>query len=110
MEGRPDRLRNLVESYEFSEDGHTFTMHLAKASSGTTASPTLHGGLEVLVEDLIKNPDQKLYQAPAYLRNTDGSLIDITFPDDYTVVWSADKSLGVSANYMAGAPGNSPRP
>ncbi len=91
----------LVESYEFSEDGHTFTMHLREGLKWSDGEPYTTADWKFWWEDLIKNPDQKLYQAPAYLRNTDGSLIDITFPDDYTVVWSADKSLGVSANYMA---------
>lgn len=91
----------LVESYEWSADGLTFTMHLRKGLKWSDGEPYTSADWQFWWEDLIKNPDQKLYQAPAYLRKTDGSLIDIEFPDEYTVVWKSDKSQGVSPYFMA---------
>ncbi len=91
----------LVESYEFSADGHTFTMHLRKGMKWSDGEPYTSADWKFMWEDLMNAPDQKLYSPAAYLRNTDGKPLTMEFPDEYTVVWKADKSLGVSANYMA---------
>lgn len=91
----------LVESYEFSPDGHVFTMHLRKGLKWSDGEPYTSADWKFWWEDLDNAPDQKLYSIPAYLRNSDGTPITMEFPDDYTVIWKADRSLGVSANYMA---------
>jgi len=92
----------LVESYEWSEDGKTFTMHMRPGLKWSDGEPYTTADWKFWWEDFAKNPDQKLWTIPAYLRNSDGSPIDITFPDDYTIVWtSKDRALWIDPYFMA---------
>ena len=92
----------LVESYEWSEDGKTFTMHMRPGLKWSDGEPYTTADWKFWWEDIAKNPDQKKWTIPAYLRNTDGTPIDITFPDDYTIVWtSKDRALWIDPYFMA---------
>ena len=92
----------LVESYEWSEDGKTFTMHMRPGLKWSDGEPYTTADWKFWWEDFAKNPDQKLWTIPAYLRNTDGSPIDMEFPDDYTIVWkSKDRGLWIDPYFMA---------
>lgn len=92
----------LVESYEWSEDGKTFTMHMRPGLKWSDGEPYTTADWKFWWEDFAKNPDQKLWSIPAYLRNADGSPIDMEFPDDYTIVWkSKDRGLWVDPYFMA---------
>ncbi len=91
----------LVESYEWSADSKTFTMHMRKGLKWSDGTPYTSADWKFMWEDIFKNPDQKLFTIPAYWRNSDGKPITMEFPDDFTVVWKADKSLAVSPYFMA---------
>jgi peptide/nickel transport system substrate-binding protein len=92
----------LVESYEWSADGKSFTMHMRPGLKWSDGEPYTTADWKFWWEDYAKNTDQKLYTPGAYLRNADGTLIDMTFPDDYTVVWtSKDRALWVDPYFMA---------
>ncbi len=92
----------LAESYDWSADGKTFTIHMRKGLKWSDGEPYTSADWKYWWEDYAKNPDQKLYSPGAYLRNADGTLIDITFPDDYTVVWtSKDRPLYIDPYFMA---------
>lgn len=92
----------LVESYEWSADGKTFTMHMRKGLKWSDGEPYTSADWKFWWEDLGNAPDQKLYSIPAYLRNLDGTPITMEFPDDYTVVWkSTDRPLWIDPFYMA---------
>jgi peptide/nickel transport system substrate-binding protein len=91
----------LVESYEWSTDGTAFTMHLRKGMKWSDGEPYTSADWKFYWEDYAKNPDQKLYTIPAYLRKSDGTPIDMEFPDDYTVVWKSDKGQWIAPYYMA---------
>jgi peptide/nickel transport system substrate-binding protein len=92
----------LVESYEWSTDGKTFTMHMRPGLKWSDGEPYTTADWKFWWEDFALNPDQKLWSIPAYLRNTDGTPIDITYPDDYTVVWtSKDRPLNIDPYFMA---------
>jgi peptide/nickel transport system substrate-binding protein len=92
----------LVESYEWSADGKTFTMHMRKGLKWSDGEPYTSADWKFWWEDLDNAPDQKLYNIPAYLRNLDGTPITMEFPDDYTVVWkSTDRPLWIDPYYMA---------
>ena len=92
----------LVESYEWSADGKTFTMHMRPGLKWSDGEPYTTADWKFWWEDIAKNPDQKKWTIPAYLRNADGSPIDMTFPDDYTVVWTAkDRPLWIDPYFMA---------
>lgn len=92
----------LVESYEWSADGKTFTMHMRKGLKWSDGEPYTSADWKFWWEDLLNAPDQKLYSIPAYLRNLDGTPITMEFPDAYTVVWKAkDRPLWIDPFYMA---------
>lgn len=92
----------LVESYEWSEDGKTFTMHMREGLKWSDGEPYTSADWKFYWEDLANAPEQKLYSVPAYLRNDDGTPITMEFPDDYTVVWVAsDRPLYIDPYFMA---------
>lgn len=92
----------LVESYEWSEDGKTFTMHMREGLKWSDGEPYTSADWKFMWEDLMNAPEQKSYNIPAYLRNDDGTPITMEFPDDYTVVWkAADRPLYIDPYFMA---------
>lgn len=92
----------LVESYEWSDDGKTFTMHMRPGLKWSDGEPYTSADWEFWWNDLDNAPDQKLYNIPAYLRNADGTPIEVTAPDEYTVVWtSKDRPLNIDPYFMA---------
>jgi peptide/nickel transport system substrate-binding protein len=91
----------LVESYNWSADGKTFTLTLRKGLKWSDGTPYTSADWKFWWEDYAKNPDQKLFSIPAYLRKSDGKPIDMEFPDDFTVVWKSDRSQWIAPYYMA---------
>jgi len=91
----------LVKSYEWSDDGLTFTMHLREGLKWSDGAPYTSEDWRFYWEDLAKNPDYRVVNVPGYLRKTDGSPIDMEFPDEYTVVWKSDKPQWIAPYYMA---------
>jgi peptide/nickel transport system substrate-binding protein len=92
----------LAESFEWSDDGRTFTLHLRPGLKWSDGEPYTTADWQFWWEDFANNPDQKSWTIPAYLRNADGTPIDISFPDDYTVVWqSSDRPLNIDPYFMA---------
>ncbi len=92
----------LIESYEWSADGKTFTMHLRKGLKWSDGEPYTSADWKFYWEDLANDTEQKVYSIPAYLRNTDGTPITMEFPDAYTVVWkSTDRALWVDPFFLA---------
>lgn len=91
----------LVESYEWSDDAMTFTMHMREGLKWSDGEPYTSADWQFYWEDIANAPDQKIYSVPGYLRNSDGTPITMEFPDDYTVVWKSDQPLAVSPYYMA---------
>lgn len=92
----------LVESYEWSDDGKTFTMHLREGLKWSDGEPYTSADWQFWWEDFAKNEEQKVWTIPAYLRNNDGTPINMSFPDEYTVVWEAtDRPLYIDPYFMA---------
>jgi peptide/nickel transport system substrate-binding protein len=92
----------LVESYEWSDDGQTFTMHLRPGLKWSDGEPYTSADWEYWWEDFAKNADQKIWTIPAYLRNDDGTPVDMEFPDEYTVVWQyKDRAAWIDPYFMA---------
>jgi peptide/nickel transport system substrate-binding protein len=91
----------LAEKYEWSEDGKTFTMHLRKGLKWSDGQPYTTADWQYMWEDYAKNPDQKTWAIPQYLRKADGTPIDMEFPDDYTIVWKSDQPQWIQPYFMA---------
>jgi peptide/nickel transport system substrate-binding protein len=91
----------LVERYEWSPDGKTFTMFLRKGLKWSDGVPYTSEDWRFYWEDIAKNQEYRVTNVPGYLRNMDGSPLTMEFPDEYTVVWKADKPLYIAPYYMA---------
>lgn len=91
----------LAEAYEWSDDGLTFTLHLRKGVKWSDGEPYTSEDWRFYWEDMAKNDDYKVITVPGYLRKSDGSPIDMEFPDEYTVVWKSDKAQWIAPFYMA---------
>ena len=91
----------VAESYAWSDDGKTFTLKLRKGLKWSDGQPYTTADWKFWFEDLVKNDDYKVISKPSYLRKSDGSLIDMEFPDEYTVVWKSDKPQWISPFFMA---------
>jgi len=92
----------LVESYEWSDDGMVFTMHMRPGLKWSDGEPYTSADWRYWWDDFALNTDQKIWTIPAYLRNADGTPIDIETPDDYTVIWSSkDRPLYIDPYFMA---------
>lgn len=92
----------LAESYEWSEDGKTFTLRLRKGLKWSDGQPYTTADWKFWWEDMVKDDNYKgSVSRPAWLRKSDGSLIDMEFPDDYTIVWKSDRPMWVDPFYMA---------
>jgi peptide/nickel transport system substrate-binding protein len=77
-------------------------MNMRKGLKWSDGTPYTTADWKFWWEDFAKNPDQKLWGIPAYLRNADGTPITMEFPDDYTIVWkSTDRALWVDPYFMA---------
>jgi peptide/nickel transport system substrate-binding protein len=77
-------------------------MHMRPGLKWSDGEPYTSADWQYWWEDFAKNPDQKIWTIPAYLRNADGTPIDMTFPDEYTVVWtSKDRGLWIDPYFMA---------
>jgi peptide/nickel transport system substrate-binding protein len=92
----------LAESYEWSDDGKTFTLKLRKGLKWSDGQPYTSADWKFWWEDMVMDEDYKgSVSRPAWLRKSDGSLIDMEFPDDYTVVWKSDQPQWIAPFYTA---------
>lgn len=91
----------LAESYEWSDDGMTFTIHLREGLKWSDGTPYTSADWEFMWEDILKNEDYKVHSVPGWLRKSDGTPIDMEFPDDYTIVWKSDRPMWINPYYMA---------
>ncbi|MBE0699846.1 MAG: hypothetical protein IH586_23215, partial [Anaerolineaceae bacterium] len=92
----------LAKGYEWSEDGKTFTLFMRKGMKWSDGEPYTSADWKFWWEDMVNAPDQKVYSVPGYMRNADGTPITLTFPDDYTVVWtSTDRALWIDPFFLA---------
>jgi peptide/nickel transport system substrate-binding protein len=91
----------LAESWEWSEDGKTFTMNLRKGLKWSDGEPYTTEDWRFWWEDMAKNEDYKVTSVPGYLRKSDGTPIDMEFPDETTIVWKSDLGLWIAPYYLA---------
>jgi peptide/nickel transport system substrate-binding protein len=91
----------LVESYEWSEDGKVFILHLRKGLKWSDGEPYTSEDWRFWWEDMAKDTSYRVVDVPAWLRKSNGAPIKMTFPDPYTVVWESDKPQWVNPYFMA---------
>jgi len=91
----------LVERIDFSANGKTATLHLRKGVRWSDGVPYTSTDWKFWWVDMAKNPNYPQVSVPGWLRKSDGTPIDMKFPDPYTVVWKSDRPLWLNINYMA---------
>jgi peptide/nickel transport system substrate-binding protein len=91
----------LAEAYEWSDDGMTFTLHMRKGVKWSDGEPYTSADWKFWWEDMAANEDYKSVSVPSYMRKADGTPIELTYPDEYTVVWKSDQAMWIAPYFMA---------
>jgi peptide/nickel transport system substrate-binding protein len=92
----------LAASYEWSDDGTTFTFHFREGVKWSDGEPFTTEDLKFWWEDMATNEEYKVNQIPWYMYKSDGKTpIDMEFPDDYTWVWKSDKPMWIAPYILA---------
>jgi len=91
-----------LATYEWSEDGQTFTLHFKKGMKWSDGEPFTMADIKFWWEDLAKNEDVKFITIPWYMYKSDKTTpIDMEFPDDYTWVWKSDQAMWIAPYILA---------
>jgi peptide/nickel transport system substrate-binding protein len=82
----------LAASFEINDECTELTWHFREGVKWSDGEPFTTEDLQFWWEDLALNEDFKVVSVPWYAYQADGSTpMDVTFPDDYTMVWSGFK-------------------
>jgi peptide/nickel transport system substrate-binding protein len=90
---------DIAESFEVSEDATTFTFHLRKGMKWSDGAPYTSADLKYWWEDMVMNDDLTPAK-PGWLK-INGELPEVTFPDDYTVVFKWNFANGLFLSRLA---------
>lgn len=74
---------NVFESWEVSDDGKNYTIHLRKGMKWSDGAPVTSEDVRFWWEDVLNNPD--LSGGVAYQYRMGGELMKLTYPDDFTI-------------------------
>jgi peptide/nickel transport system substrate-binding protein len=81
-------LPKVAESYESSPDYKTWTIHLRKGGKWSDGSPLTADDIMFWYNDILLNKDLTP-SVPSWMKNkSDGSTVQVTKVDDYTVTWT----------------------
>lgn len=80
---------HIVESWENSEDFHTWTLHLREGARWSDGEPFTAEAITFWYESVIGNEDLTP-SLPTWLQNSDGSAATVQAVDDYTVEFTFD--------------------
>jgi peptide/nickel transport system substrate-binding protein len=94
---------SLAETYEWSPDGKTFTMHLRQNVRWSDGAVFSSDDIRFWWEDFAKNGSVNWGAGiPYYLFKADHQTpIDMTFPDANTVIWASDQPLWLAPYNLA---------
>ena len=91
----------LAKSYEWSEDGTEVTFHFREGVKWSDGEPFTMDDMRFWWEDLALNPDFKVVQVPWWGFKSDGTPMDVSFPDDYTMVMKWDRPQWITPYILA---------
>ncbi|MCI0395533.1 MAG: ABC transporter substrate-binding protein [Chloroflexi bacterium] len=91
----------LAKGFEWSDDGTEFTMHFREGVRWSDGEPFTMEDMRFWWEDLAVNEDYKVIQVPWWGFNSDGTPMEVTFPDDYTMVMKWDTPQWVTPYIIA---------
>ncbi len=78
---------HLIKALTPSEDYRVWTFEMLKGAKWSDGSPFTSADILFWFNDVYCNPELKPAKLP-WLYNSDGSLVEVTAPDDYTVVFT----------------------
>ena len=96
-------IPNLADSFEVSEDGTTFTFKLRDGVKWSDGTPFTSSDIMFWYEDVLQNEDLTP-SAPSWLING-GELVQVTAPDETTVVFTFAEPNGFFLDFLAMAEG-----
>jgi peptide/nickel transport system substrate-binding protein len=91
----------LAKKIEISEDGTQVTWHFREGVKWSDGQPFTMEDLRFWWEDMAKNADFKVVQVPWWGFNADGEPMEVTFPDDYTMVMKWDSAHYITPTILA---------
>lgn len=91
----------LAKSYEWSEDGTEVTLRFREGVKWSDGEPFTMDDMRFWWEDLALNPDFKVVQVPWWGFKSDGTPMDVSFPDDYTMVMKWDRPQWITPYILA---------
>jgi peptide/nickel transport system substrate-binding protein len=80
----------LAKEIEWSDDGTQVTWHFREGVKWSSGEPFTMEDMKFWWEDFATNEDYKVVTVPWWGFNRDGSPMEVTFPDDYTMVMTWD--------------------
>ncbi len=92
-------IPNIAKSWEASDDARVYTFHLREDMKWSDGVPFTSADIMFWYEDVIKNEDLTP-SPPAFLLSA-GELVEVTAPDEYTVVFSFAEPNGLFLRNMA---------
>ena len=91
----------LAKDYEWSEDGTQVTLYFREGLRWSDGEPFTMDDMKFWWEDLATNDEFKVTQVPWWGFKSDGSNMDVEFPDDYTMVMTWDTAQWITPYIMA---------
>lgn len=90
---------DIAEAFEVSDDASTFTFHLRKGMKWSDGEPYTSKDIQFMWEDVVLN-DELTPAKPGWLK-AGGVMPEVTFPDDYTVVFKWPSANGLFLSRLA---------
>ncbi|MEM7130069.1 MAG: ABC transporter substrate-binding protein [Chloroflexota bacterium] len=91
----------LAKAFEWSEDGSEVTLHFREGVKWSDGEPFTTADLEFWWTQLANNDDYKVVQVPWWGFKSDGEVMDVEFPDDYTMIMRWDGPQWITPYIMA---------
>ena len=91
----------LAKKIETSEDGTQVTWTLRQGVKWSDGEPFTTEDLRFWWEDLAKNPDFEVVQVPWWGFNADGEPMDVSFPDDHTMIMTWESAHYITPTVLA---------
>ncbi len=91
----------LAKSFEWSDDGTQVTLKFREGVKWSDGEPFTMDDLKFWWEDLALNDEYQVIQPPWWGFKSDGSPMDVEFPDDYTMVMTWDKPQWITPYILA---------
>jgi len=86
----------LLTDYVISEDGKSLTWNFREGIKWSDGVPFTMEDMKFWWEDLATNEDVKFITVPWWGFKSDGETMDVTFPDDYTMIMEWDEPHYIS--------------